>query len=99
MDDLIIMASVANAGTESRRVYYSAEIASIMEEIRQKQEKERIHRQAIAEGRAAVRVAQERRRIHAAQRKARRRTNTIATLAGVIFALIMLVLPGLVSML
>lgn len=99
MDDLCTMANIANAGTDSRRVFYSEQIASIMAEIEQKQARERLHRQAIAEGRAAVRVAQERRRIHAAQRKAQRHMKHIALISALILSLAMLLIPGLVCLL
>lgn len=99
MDDLYIMANIANAGTESRRVFYSEEIASIMAEIEYQANREKELRQARAEGEKAVRAAQERRRIFRLERKAKRQETCISLALGIIFTALMFLIPAAVAML
>jgi hypothetical protein len=98
-NDLYIMASIANAGTESRRVFHSMEIESLIAEMEQDAARERERREARLEGEKAVHIAQERRRVHLLERKAKRHDSLIAAVAAVLFTLAMFLIPSLASVL
>lgn len=98
-NDLYIMASIANAGTESRRVFYSMEIESLIEEMKRDAARERERREARLEGEKAVHIAQERRRVHLLERKAKIHDSFIAVVAAALFTLAMFLIPSLASVL
>lgn len=83
MDDLFTMASVANAGTESRRVFYSAEIAELVAEIEHKAQKDKELELAREEGRRAVLLAQRKRREHKRDHQAIVRWRIRSAVAGI----------------
>ena len=89
MDDLYIMANIANAGTDSRRVYYSSQINEIMEEIEQDIMRDKARQAARAEGARAVYIARQERNKRFREQKVRRHYRMLEVACGLVVVVIM----------